>query len=285
VGKHEMATALAKFLYGSPQKMIEFDMSQFTEGWSISRLVGAEPGYVGYGDRSGLLSKAAEDNPHSVLYFRNIDLAHQVVQQFLGEAFEQGRFTDSSGARISLSNTTVAMSLSQTGETSKSAQVGFLPHTEEHEERRGATGPISTGSLIREHRQGAKLAESLIASIDEVIEFQVLDRLATEQIIAERLEALGERLEAAQPIKISMDPRLASFFAEQLAAERKSLAQLERMWQETIVIPFTRLRVDRNAATRPQVAVWVESETVKIALRNAEETHHPDPNEIQDRNA
>jgi len=52
---------------------------------SISRLIGAEPGYVGYSDRSGLLSKAAEDNPHSVLYFRNIDLAHAIVQQFLGE--------------------------------------------------------------------------------------------------------------------------------------------------------------------------------------------------------
>jgi ATP-dependent Clp protease ATP-binding subunit ClpA len=74
--------------------MIEFDMSQFTEAWSISRLIGAEPGYVGYSDRSGLLSKAAEDSPHSVLYFRNIDLAHAVVQQFLGEAFEQGRFTE-----------------------------------------------------------------------------------------------------------------------------------------------------------------------------------------------
>ena len=76
VGKAEMAAGLAKFLYGSTQKMIEFEMSQFTEAHSISRLVGAEPGYVGYGDRSGLLSKAAEDNPHSVLYFRNVDLAH-----------------------------------------------------------------------------------------------------------------------------------------------------------------------------------------------------------------
>jgi ATP-dependent Clp protease ATP-binding subunit ClpA len=135
VGKHEMATALAKFLYGSSQKMIEFDMSQFTEVWSISRLIGAEPGYVGYSDRSGLLSKAAEDNPHSVLYFRNIDLAHAVVQQFLGEAFEQGRFTDATGARISLSNTTVVMSLSQISETIKHSQMGFAQRRERKERR------------------------------------------------------------------------------------------------------------------------------------------------------
>src|SRR5262245_32850777 len=180
VGKHEMAMALAKFLYGSTQKMIEFDMSQFTEPWSISRLIGAEPGYVGYSDRSGLLSKAAEDNPHSVLYFRNIDLAHAVVQQFLGEAFEQGRFTDASGARISLSNTTAVMSLSQLGETTKHSQMGFV-HNGDSDDRR-LTGDLRrTGSLhLRERGAAFGINESLASTVDEVIEFQVLDRVATE---------------------------------------------------------------------------------------------------------
>ncbi|HEX8185156.1 MAG TPA: ATP-dependent Clp protease ATP-binding subunit, partial [Blastocatellia bacterium] len=215
VGKHEMAMALARFLYGSSQKMIEFDMSQFTEVWSISRLVGAEPGYVGYGDRSGLLSKAAEDNPHSVLYFRNIDLAHAVVQQFLGEAFEQGRFTDATGTRISLSNTTVVMSLSQISESNKPVHFGFIPHSEGGEERH-TTGTLrATGSLhLRERGSGFGINESLAATIDEVIEFQVLDRAATEQIIGERLESLRARLESTQRVAIEMDSRLVDFFAQ-----------------------------------------------------------------------
>jgi ATP-dependent Clp protease ATP-binding subunit ClpC len=267
VGKHEMAAALAKFLYGSTQKMIEFEMSQFTETHSISRMVGAEPGYVGYGDRSGLLSKAAEDNPHSVLYFKNIDLAHPVVQQFLGEAFEQGRFTDAAGARISLSNITVVMSLSQISENQKLVQVGFSARKDEDEERRTGGSRPSTGSLNRERGQGS-LAEPLVVAIDEVIEFQVLDRSATERIISERLEALGARLEAAQPIVIRMDPALASFFADRLAAERKSLAQLERLWQETIVIPFTNLHVDRRAiGARPEVTVKVEAGNVHVGMQ------------------
>jgi ATP-dependent Clp protease ATP-binding subunit ClpC len=262
-----MAAALAKFLYGSTQKMIEFEMSQFTEAHSISRLVGAEPGYVGYGDRSGLLSKAAEDNPHSVLYFRNVDLAHPVVQQFLGEAFEQGRFTDAAGARISLSNITVVMSLSQISENQKLVHVGFSARKDEEEERRTSALRPSTGSLNRERGQGG-LAESLAAAIDEVVEFQVLDRNATERIISERLEALGARLEAAQPIVIRMDPGLAAFFADRLAAERKSLAQLERLWQETIVIPFTNLHVDRRAVgARPEVTVKVEAGDIHVDLR------------------
>jgi ATP-dependent Clp protease ATP-binding subunit ClpA len=267
VGKHEMATALAKFLYGSSQKMIEFDMSQFTEVWSISRLIGAEPGYVGYGDRSGLLSKAAEDNPHSVLYFRNIDLAHAVVQQFLGEAFEQGRFTDAAGARISLSNTTVVMSLSQLGETTKHSQMGFV-HNGDSDDRR-LTGDLRrTGSLhLRERGAAFGINESLAATVDEVIEFQVLDRVATERIIAERLEALSARLMASQPVLVNMHPGLANFFAERLTSERKSLAQLERLLQDTIIIPFTQLHLDRHVVgVRPEVVICIENQTVRVRV-------------------
>jgi ATP-dependent Clp protease ATP-binding subunit ClpA len=267
VGKHEMAMGLAKFLYGSSQKMIEFDMSQFTEVWSISRLIGAEPGYVGYSDRSGLLSKAVEDNPHSVLYFRNVDLAHPVVQQFLGETFEQGRFTDATGARISLSNTTVAMSLSQMSETTKHLQMGFVQNGESDERR--MTGDLRrTGSLqLRERGSGFGIAESLAANIDEVIEFQVLDRAATEQIISERLDALGARLKASQAVVIKLDPQLAGFFAERLASERKSLAQLERLLQETIIIPFTHLHLDRHpTGDRPEVVIAIENQSVRVRV-------------------
>ncbi|HWN98706.1 MAG TPA: AAA family ATPase, partial [Blastocatellia bacterium] len=266
VGKHEMATALARFLYGSAHKMIEFDMSQFTEVWSISRLIGAEPGYVGYSDRSGLLSKAAEDNPHSLLYFRNIDLAHPVVQQFLGEALEQGRFTDAAGARISLSNATVVMALSHMIESGRHNHMGFIARHEDSAEHQVTGSFRFTGSLnLRERGSGYDLTESLAANIDEVIEFQVLDRAATETIIGERLDALRARLEASQPVRISLDSQLAPFFAERLAAEHKSLAQLERLLQETIIIPFTQLHIDRHVVgARPNVAVWIENSAVRV---------------------
>jgi ATP-dependent Clp protease ATP-binding subunit ClpC len=265
VGKHEMATALAKFLYGSPQKMIEFDMSQFTEVWSISRLIGAEPGYVGYSERSGLLSKAAEDNPHSLLYFRNIDLANQVVQQFLGEAFEQGQFTDATGSRVSLSNMTVVMSLSKLGENHKPVHVGFFPG--ESTDEKNLTGALRiTGSLsLRERGTGFGLIEALASTVDEVIEFQVLDRDATEKIIAERLEALKARLASTQAVTIKLDPELAGFLANQLARERKSLAQLERLLQETIIIPFTNLRIDQHGSGRREVAVNIEQGLISVS--------------------
>lgn len=269
VGKHETATALAKFLYGSSQKITAFDLSQYTEQHSISRLIGAEPGYTGHGER-GLLAKAAEDNPHSVLYFRNVDLAHPIVQQFLGEAFEHGRFTDTTGTNISLSNMTVVMSRSQIGEHHKTAPLGFRPNGESGEARatgnlRATTGNLraTTGGLhLRERSFG--LTEALAATVDEVIEFQVLDREATEKIIGERLEALRARLEATQPVRIELGAGLGAFFGERLAAERKSLAQLERILQETIIIPFAQLHLDRHSG-RLRVTIRVAGQSVQVA--------------------
>ncbi len=260
VGKHETAAALAKFLYGSTNKMIEFDMSQFTEHWSMSRLIGAEPGYVGYGDRSGQLAKAVEDSPHSVLYFRNIDLAHVIVQQFLAETFERGFFTDAEGDKLSLSNTTVVMSLSREGENNKPTPMGFAARRDDDDERR-----TSTGRLSRELRAGAGLPEALAATVDEVIEFQVLDQKATERIISEKLESLKARLEAAQPVSVKLAPDLPHYFAARLADERKSLAQLERIWQEVIVIPFTQLHLDRQASgARPEVSIRLINGQVEV---------------------
>jgi ATP-dependent Clp protease ATP-binding subunit ClpC len=261
VGKHEMATALAKFLYGSSQKIISFDLSQYTEQHSIARLIGAEPGYTGHGER-GLLAKAAEDNPHSVLYFRNVDLAHPVTQQFLGESFEQGRFTDTTGANIALSNATIVMSRSHFSEGHRSGPLGFRPNGESGEARLTGNLRAATGHLaLRERTFG--LVEALVAAIDEVVEFQILDREATTRIIAERLDALRGRLEAAQPVTLELDGNLAGFFSELLAAERKSVAQIDRIFQETIVLPFAQLHFDRHAA-RSRVSVRIEGDAVKV---------------------
>lgn len=270
-GKHEMAAALAKFLYGSAHRMVDFDMSQFTESWSLSRLVGAEPGYVGYGERSGLLSKAVEDNPHSLLYFRNIDLAHPVIQQFLGEVIEQGRFTDAAGSVIALSNTTIIMARSPLRESNKSSTVGFFPSAEEGEVRL-ITGTLKTsGSLkLRERGSGDNLVEGLVAAIDEVIEFQVLDRAATEQIVRERLSSLRQRLEAAQPVTITMDEALVAYFVDRLIAERQSPAQLERLWKDCIVIPFTNLLPRRAPGSdRLAVHIGVRGAQVSVTVQQA----------------
>src|SRR5262249_49967605 len=115
---------------------------------------------------------------------------------------------------------------------------------------------------------GYNLVEPLAVSIDEVIEFQVLDRAATETIIAERLEALKARLESAQHATIHFDAGLVTFFADRLAAEHKSLAQLEKLWQESIILPFTQLPIAKRTSTnRAPVIVSVEGQAVKVSFQ------------------
>ncbi len=162
------------------------------------------------------------------------------------------------------------MSLSQISETTKHSQMGFLPGGESEERR--LTGDLRrTGSLhLRERGTGFGINESLAATIDEVIEFQVLDREATERIIAERLDALSARLAASQPVVINMDPQLAGFFAEQLTGERKNLAQLERVLQDAIIIPFTHLHLDRHTVgARPEVVISIENRSVRVGVRSS----------------
>jgi hypothetical protein len=159
------------------------------------------------------------------------------------------------------------MSLSQIGETNKHSQMGFV-HNGESDERR-LTGDLRrTGSLhLRERGVGFGINETLAATVDEVIEFQVLDRPAIERIIAERLDALRARLTASQPVLIKMQSDLASFFAERLTSERKSLAQLERLLQEAIIIPFTDLHLDRHpAGARPEVVISIENQSIRVSV-------------------
>jgi len=158
----------------------------------------------------------------------------------------------------------VVMSLSQMGETIKHTHMGFV-HESDSDDRR-LTGDLKrTGSLrLRERGSGFGINESLAATLDEVIEFQVLDPAATERIISERLSELSARLKNSQPVVISMAPQLASFFAKQLASERKSLAQLERLLQETIIIPFTHLDLD----ARNEVTISIEDESVSVRVHS-----------------
>lgn len=259
VGKRELATALARFLFGSESKMIEFDMSQFAEHWALSRLVGAEPGYVGYGDRSGLLAKALQDNPHSILYFRNIDLAHAVTQEFLAETFDQGRFVDATGAIISLSNATVIMSLSRSCESPRQAHMGFARPEEDEQRREGAWW------------SGASLSEALASAVDEVIEFKMLDRDATQRIIEERLQAVKNRIEETQPVSVELDPELVRFFYDRLSAQRKGVMALDRLLHESIMLPFAQLRFKRESdskspGSRTKLTARVENNAVSIQV-------------------
>ncbi|PYP87073.1 MAG: hypothetical protein DMF61_10500 [Blastocatellia bacterium AA13] len=246
VGKVEMAAALASYLFGSSEKMIEFDMSQFSESSSLSRLIGAEPGYVGYGDRSGLLSRALQDHPHSLLLLKNIDLANVTVQQFLADAFERGSFTDACGSDLSLSNATVIMTISSVG--GNHPQIGFLASSNNHAALSG------------------RIIEPLSARVDEAIEFCPLDQDAIYRTISLRLERLRVRLEAAQCVTVSMHADLIPALAERLKRETNCLAGLDRLLQDLIILPFSRLPRQQITGSKSHIVIKPDLSGVRIEI-------------------
>ncbi|PHJ25383.1 caseinolytic protease c (apicoplast) [Cystoisospora suis] len=125
-GKTELAKLLAKFLFGSELELIRFDMSEFMEKHALSKLIGAPPGYVGYG-KSGLLTEAVSKKPYTVLLFDEIEKAHKDINNLMLQLLDDGKLTDSLGKCVDFSNTLIFFT-SNLGFPTNSYELNFLKH-------------------------------------------------------------------------------------------------------------------------------------------------------------
>ncbi|MEU8511471.1 AAA family ATPase [Kitasatospora sp. NPDC048722] len=190
VGKTELAKALAALLFGDPDRMVRFDMSEFQERHTVSRLVGSPPGYVGY-DEAGQLTEAVRRKPYSVLLFDEVEKAHPDVFNLLLQVMDDGRLTDSQGRTVDFRNTVVIM-------TSNIGSQRILDHAGDVREIRD--------DLMRDLRQHFR--PEFLNRIDEVIVFHALTRkdlLSVVDLLLERsrrrLKAQDVRLEVTEAAK------------------------------------------------------------------------------------
>jgi len=223
VGKREMAAAIAEYVYGGGEKLIEFDMSQYSEEHHIAKLVGSPPGYVGFGQR-GELAKAAQDHPHSVLYFRNIDLADPVVTRFLAECFMEGQFTDAAGRLISLSNNTVILTLSGEGyEVTKRKAIGF------------ARGPEETEGLSVTL---APILEEISPALDDILLFNSLTVEQLEEITGRKVNAQVEEIKKKWHVEVEIDPAIIKEIAQAAYDSGTFGEQIPSLVQEKVMDPM-----------------------------------------------
>ncbi|MFJ9697377.1 ATP-dependent Clp protease ATP-binding subunit [Kitasatospora sp. NPDC101183] len=178
VGKTELAKALAALLFGDPDRMIRFDMSEFPEKHTVSRLVGSPPGYVGY-EEAGQLTEAVRRKPYSVLLFDEVEKAHPDVFNLLLQVLDDGRLTDSQGRTVDFRNTVVIM-------TSNIGSQRILDHAGNVEEIRD--------DLMRDLRQ--QFRPEFLNRIDEVIVFHALTRKDLLSVVDLLLDRTRRRLRA-----------------------------------------------------------------------------------------
>jgi len=192
VGKTELTKALARFLFGSEDALIQLDMSEFMERHSVSRLVGAPPGYVGYED-AGQLTEALRRRPYSIIVFDEIEKAHPEAHNMLLQIMEEGHLSDARGRKVDFRNAIIVMTSNIGADMIKrQAGLGFaLKRDEEMEER-----------LAYEDMR-KKLIESLrrvfrpefINRVDSVMVFHSLTKENIREIVNLELQKVAQRLE------------------------------------------------------------------------------------------
>ncbi len=187
VGKTELAKALAEFLFGTEEAMVRVDMSEYMERFSISRLIGAPPGYIGYDD-SGQLTEKVRRRPFSVVLLDEIEKAHPEVFNLLLQIFEDGHLTDSYGRKVDFKNTILIMT-SNIGarQIGVHAPMGFSKGTEEH------TYQKMKETVLGELKK--TFNPEFMNRIDEVIVFHALTKDHMREIVDLMLQRLQKQLD------------------------------------------------------------------------------------------
>ncbi|MDJ0395077.1 ATP-dependent Clp protease ATP-binding subunit [Rhodococcus sp. G-MC3] len=203
VGKTELAKALAASLFGDEKKMVRLDMSEFGERHTVSRLVGAPPGYVGYGE-AGQLTEQVRRNPYSVILLDEIEKAHPDVFDTLLQVLDDGRLTDGQGRTVNFRNTVVIMTSNLGSDiiSSKSGGLGFTTGTADEKPLRDRV----MGRLREAMRP------EFLNRIDEIVVFRKLDTEQLHSITDLMLQESRERL-AAKGIEITFSESAVDWLA------------------------------------------------------------------------
>ena len=186
VGKTELAKALSEFLFNDEHMMTRIDMSEYQERHTVSRLIGAPPGYIGY-DEGGQLTEAVRRKPYSVLLLDEIEKAHPDVFNILLQVLDDGRLTDSKGRVVNFKNTIIIMTSNIGSSIIQEAydNPGKTPEEEIYERTRQEVMSLLKSSMRPE----------FLNRIDEIIMFRPLTRLQIERIVKLQLALVSERLE------------------------------------------------------------------------------------------
>jgi ATP-dependent Clp protease ATP-binding subunit ClpC len=192
VGKTELTKALAEFLFGSEEALTQMDMSEFTERHTVSRLVGAPPGYVGF-EEAGQLTEALRRRPYSIVVFDEIDKAHPEALNILLQIMEEGRLSDARGHKVDFRNAMVVMTSNVGAETiRRQTAIGFGRRGEKS--KPGEVEPYEEmrKKLLEELRRAFR--PEFLNRVDAVIVFRALEKTDIARIVDLELAKVGTRL-------------------------------------------------------------------------------------------
>ncbi len=243
VGKTELAKALAESLFDDENNMVRIDMSEYMEKYSVSRLIGAPPGYVGY-DEGGQLTEAVRRKPYSVVLFDEIEKAHPDVFNVLLQVLDDGRITDSQGRTVDFKNTILIM-------TSNIGSSYLLDGIQDN----GEIKPENQEMVMQDLR--AHIRPEFLNRLDEIIMFKPLTKDNIGSIVDLMIADVNHRLEDKE-ISIELTPEAKSFVIEGGYDPTYGARPLKRYLQKHVDTLAAKLILEGNVGTGDIIQLCVE---------------------------
>ena len=251
VGKTELVKVLSNDLFKQPESLIRLDMSEFMEKHSVSRIIGAPPGYVGY-DEAGQLTEKIRRRPYSVILFDEIEKAHPDVLNILLQVLDDGVITDAQGRQINFENTVIIMTTNAGSETSTS---------------------ISGFSESRELQSKAKVEKALLSflrpefvnRIDEIVVFRHLDENNFVDIAGIMMGKLADHL-AEKGITLTYDKDVLSHIAKCAYSEKYGARNMNRYIERNVEDKIAEALIEHDINGVSSICICVQNQTIKIAV-------------------
>lgn len=231
VGKTELTKQLAKQIFGTEDAMIRFDMSEYMEQYSVSKLIGSAPGYVGY-EEAGQLTERVRHNPYSLILFDEIEKAHPDVLHLFLQILDDGRLTDSQGRTVSFKDTIIIMT-SNAGQGIKEANVGFAAENSHQEQFKNALGQYFKPEFLNR--------------LDDIVEFNSLDKKDLIKIV-DLMLANTNNMVKDQGLHIEVTPEAKELLVEKGYDPSMGARPLRRTIQEEIEDKVADYKLDNPAA-------------------------------------
>ncbi|MCG8460617.1 MAG: AAA family ATPase [Holophagales bacterium] len=252
VGKTELAKTLAEAMFDSEENLVRIDMSEYMEKHSVSRLVGAPPGYIGY-DEGGQLTEAVRRKPYSVILFDEIEKAHPEVFHILLQLPDDGRLTDSQGRTVDFKNTVVIMT----------SNIGS-PHLLEGLDGSGEIQDSARQAVMAEMR--SHFRPEFLNRVDDTVLFKPLRLEEIEQIVGLMLADLRSRLEE-RGVGIELEPAARSFIAREGYDPVYGARPLKRYLQHQLETRIGRAIIAGSVAEGQTVHVGLEKGELALDVR------------------
>ncbi len=234
VGKTQLVKVLSEQLFSTPETFIRLDMSEYMEKHSVSRLIGAPPGYVGY-DEAGQLTEKVRRKPYSVILFDEIEKAHPDVLNILLQILDEGKVTDSQGRNVNFENTIVIMTSNAGGERADNL-LGFGKSVESASKEKAL-------KALREF-----LRPEFIARVDEIVVFSALSIESLEKIAEIKLDELKEEL-SKKGIEFVYNQNVCSYIANKCEGTKTGAREIRNIIRREIENEIVNIIIDSPDAT------------------------------------